>query len=526
MKKILIVGGGSAGWLTAAWISKHHNDIEITLVEADDIPKIGVGESVTPHVSHFFEKMGIPTHHWMQQTGAIYKFANKFINWHKNQGEYEYFSFTPVTDSKKFINDNIHAIDRSDWIIKNHKNSDYLLDLIADNSLDKFDKYFNSQYYYMEKNVMPFDGSDYLLNPMFSWSQHINADLASDYARDYIAKPNGVIHRRGKVIKVNKHNNIIDSLVLETGEIITADLFVDASGFHKVLIKELEWNTVEYKDAPIDSAWVCQTNYKDPSKEIANYTQSIAEPHGWRFNIGLYHRMGNGYCFSGNHISDQDALDHFNKQVDLQRTTPKLIKWKPSRLDNVGKENVVAIGLSYGFVEPLEANAFYIIVNSIQLLDSVIREYKISNAWKFDTMNKKMNFALDDIADFIKVHYTLSQRTDTDFWNDMRAVHLKENHIELLREKYNTNTTIRSLEGYSMFPDYMWGQLAAAWSINTSDWHSNLDQQTKELAKLTFEMQNQRHNIISSSRPNHYEWLKEIVFNGLSNVEWAKNYKL
>jgi tryptophan halogenase len=520
MKKIAIIGGGSAGWLTAAWLSKKHPDIEITLIEAETIPKIGVGESVTPHVSIFFQALGIPTHHWMEKTGAIYKFANKFINWHTNQGEYEYFSFTPVTDSKKFMADNIHAMDRNDWIIKNNKNSDYLLDLISNKSLDKFDKYFNSQFYYMEKNVMPFVGDDYLLNPMFSWSQHINADLASDYARDFIAKPNGVVHIQDRVLIVNKTGDTINSLELESGEKVTADLFVDASGFSKVLITELNWNTVEYKDAPINCAWVCQTDYKDPHKEAVNYTQSIAEPHGWRFKIGLYHRMGNGYCFSDNHVSDQDALDHFNQQVDLQRKSPRLLKWTPSRLETVGKGNVVAIGLSYGFVEPLEANAFYIITNSIQQLEAVIDDYKKTNAWNFDEMNKKMNYALDDIADFIKVHYTLSQRTDTDFWNDMRAVHLKDNHVDLIREKYKTNTMMKSLEGYSMFPDYMWGQLAAAWNIDTSDWYLDLDTQTKELAKLTFEMQKQRHDIISSTRTNHYTWLKETVFNGMENTEW------
>jgi tryptophan halogenase len=524
MLKVAIIGGGSAGWLTAAWLSKKHSDIGITLIESETIPKIGVGESVTPHVSIFFQALGIPTHHWMEKTGAIYKFANKFINWKNNQGENEYFSFTPVTDSKKFINDNIHATDRNDWIIKNNKNSDYLLDLISDKSLDKFDKYFNSQFYYMEKNVMPFDGSDYLLNPLFSWSQHINADLASEYARDFIAKPNGVIHKQGKVVKVNKTGDIINSLELESGEKITADLFVDASGFFKVLINELDWNIVEYKDAPVNRAWVCQTDYKDPIKEAVNYTQSIAEPHGWRFKIGLYHRMGNGYCFSGNHISDATALDYFNQQVDLQRKSPRLLTWTPSRLEKVGKGNTVAVGLSYGFVEPLEANAFYIIINSIQQLEVVIDDYKKTNAWDFDKMNKKMSYALDDIADFIKVHYTLSQRTDTDFWNDMRAVHLKENHVELIKEKYKTNTMIKSLEGYSMFPDYMWGQLAAAWGIDTAGWYSGIDQQTKELAKLTFEMQKQRHDIISSTRTNHYTWLKETVFKGLENTEWEKDY--
>jgi tryptophan halogenase len=523
MKKIAIIGGGSAGWLTAAWLIRKNSDIEITLIEAESIPKIGVGESVTPHVAIFFETMGIPTHHWMEKTGAVYKFANKFLNWSTNTGEYEYFSFTPITDAKKFINDNIHANNRNDWIIKTNKNSDYLLDLINDKSLDKFDKYFNSQFYYMEKNVMPFDNKDFLLNPLYSWSQHINADLASEYARDFIAKPNGVIHRIDKVIKVNRTDDIINSLELESGDIITADLFVDASGFFRVLIKELGWNTVEYNDAPINRAWVCQNDYKDPIKEAVNYTQSIAEPHGWRFKIGLYHRMGNGYCFSGNHVSEQDALDHFNNQVDLKRNEPRLIKWNPSRLENVGKGNVVAIGLSYGFVEPLEANAFYIIVNSIQQLGSVIDNYKKTNTWNFDQMNRKMNYALDDIADFIKVHYTLSQRIDTEFWKDMREVHLKENHIDLIKEKYNTNTMLKSLEGFSMFPDYMWCQLAVAWNIDTSNWYSNINQKIKEIAKLTFEMQQKRHEIISSTRINHYEWLKENVFNGRSHIEWANN---
>jgi tryptophan halogenase len=254
-----------------------------------------------------------------------------------------------------------------------------------DGDINKIDQYFNSQYHYMKKNVAPFIDNEYALNPLWSWSQHINAEQAAEYVRDYVAIPNGVKHIQKKVVDIKSADDSqIDYLILEDGEKIYGDLFIDASGFHRLLTRKLGWKEKLYDCAPVSSAWVCQLNYNDPEKEMVNYTQSIAQSNGWLFKIGLWHRMGSGYCYSPSHQSDADSLIDYHNMVDNKKMDPRKISWTPSRLEKIAQGNVAAIGLSCGFIEPMEANALYIIINSLRRLADVIDLFPMTQKFNFD----------------------------------------------------------------------------------------------------------------------------------------------
>lgn len=521
-RKIVIIGGGTAGWMTAAYLAKYRGGENITVVESDKIPKIGVGESVTPHVSNFFEEIGVPVHDWMLKTGAVYKYANKFVNWKTGAGESEYFSFNYPFPEKNFYKDISVNRTQEDFtdIVDNPRSIDYLSYLCQNDEYKRFDMYFNPQFHYMEKNVAPFKDGEHLLNQPFSFSQHINAELASEYLCNEIAKPQGVTQIIAKVEKINHIGDVIDSIELDNGQTITGDLFIDCSGFHKVLVKTLGWGEKTYQHHPIDGAWVCQTNYSDQAAEMVNYTQSIAEPHGWRFKIGLYHRMGNGYCFDSRYVSNEAAREHFLSQIKNPKADPRLIKWKPTRLEKFGSGNVAAIGLSCGFVEPLEANALYTIITSIRRLNNVLDQPVLD----FGVYNEKMSYTIDDIADFILVHYTLSSRDDTDFWRDMRQLGKELNHKDLVLEKiYEPKNTMKAaIQGYTMFPDYMWAQLAVSWGIKVD--RMKLDPVIMSLAKLHFSHSEQKHSIISDNMSASYHWHKENIFKGLDGQTWYENY--
>jgi hypothetical protein len=230
--------------------------------------------------------------------------------------------------------------------------------------------------------------------------------------------------------------------------------------------------------------------------------------------------MGNGYCFSSKYVSDEDALVHFIKQIGPQRTKPRLIKWKPTRLEKFGSGNVAAIGLSCGFVEPLEANALYTIITSIRRLNNVLEKDTLD----FSIYNEKMSYTIDDIADFILVHYTLSSRTDTAFWKDLQALGVRRNHKELVWQKYNhpKNSMHGAVNGYTMFPDYMWAQLGQSWNVGIIE--KFLDPTIKKLAELHFTSVEEKHNIISSTRQNSFQWLKENIFENLTPEEWESKY--
>ena len=486
--RIIIVGGGTAGWMTAAYLAKNKISNDITVIEPADIPRIGVGESVTPHVARFFEEIGIPTQDWMTKTGAVYKYANKFVNWVNNKGEYEYFSFNYTVPEINFLKDITQNISHEGFSDTTDTRSIDHMAWHCKNGFDRFDRYFNPQFYYMEKNTLPFYKGEHLLNQPYSVSQHINAEMAAEYIRDEIAVPLGVKRIIDQVTEVVHKDSTITELKTKNN-LVQGDFFIDCSGFHRVLVNKLGWKVKEYSQHLIDSAVVAQSDYGDKQKELVCYTQSIAEPYGWRFNIGLQHRMGNGYCYSSQHLDDESAVEYFKKQVGNLKTVPKIIRWKPSRLETFAEGNVAAVGLSCGFIEPLEANALYIIVNSIRRLSKVLMKGQLN----FTSYNKEMSYTIDDIADFILVHYTMSGRTDTKFWQDM-----KQNHTQLINDKINNplNTMKNSIGGYSMFPDYMWLQLAVSWGIDVKS--KPVDEIFLDLSKKYYEYNENKHRTVAN----------------------------
>lgn len=508
--KIVIVGGGSAGWLTAGYLSKFHTDCEIELIESENIPTIGVGESVTPHVDLFLTELGIDRHHWMKHTNSVYKLANKFTNWVTNTGETEYFSFNYTLPAESLYSDISKFFEKnqlSDSL--KQRTTDVVYQLIRNRKLDKFDKYFNPQFAYMESNTAHYKGTINCLNQLGSISQHINAEEVGNYVKEFVAIPNSVKHTVATITKVAKPGSTITHLVTSKGDLIEGDIFIDCTGFRRLLLNEFPMKLHRYKDNPINKSIVAQSNYVNPKKEMVNYTQSIARTNGWQFKIGLFNRMGNGYCFSDAH--EQMPFEKFNSYVDNLRQEPREISWTPERLIMPGVGNVVAIGLSSGFVEPLEANALYTIITGVKLLSNTIKEYKKTNILDWSNYNKQLTDTIDDIADFLLVHYTLSKRTDTDFWNDMRTIGEQNNHAELVKEKYYSlkNTMLYARTNHSMFPDYMWIQLASHFGINME---VSVDSDYLDIGLLELEHSYKKHKLISSKNQNNYEWHREFIF--------------
>jgi len=504
MKTLTIVGGGTAGWFAAAWLSKFHPDVTITLIESPNIPKIGVGETVTPHVASFFKDLGIDDKIWMKETGAIYKFGNKFVGWNAKSNNVEYSSFSYPKDIKR-----LNVLDSSDddLFLKNNatSTSDVLMDLLARNKLDKFDKYFNPQYHYMEKNVMPYVDGEYTLSPVATWSQHINAEKAASFIKDYHAIPSGVKHLLGEVQDIVVEGDNIKSLILDNGITHESDFFIDATGFRRVLATKLGWKYNEYEDYPIRKTWVCQRAYGDPNVELVNHTQSIAGPHGWRFKVCLYHRMGTGYSFSPSHVSDNDALEYFIQNTDNRLMNPRQLSWTPGRIETPAKGNVALIGLSVGFVEALEATSLLLVTESIKNISDVINgEQTLSD------YNKKTTSLLDNIYDFIIVHYTLSNREDTDFWRDMREIGRRENHLEMVIDRFKKFKFGQS----SGFPDFLWGQVAKAWGVDLAKWkRSDIDPTDVSLTHSYLLNEFNKHNQLSDNCENTFQWLTTNIYN-------------
>ena len=326
--RILIVGGGTGGWLTAARVKQKIPSAEVTLIESPNVPQLGVGESVVPNIGLFLHELGLKDEEWMSRTGSIYKLGNRFENWVHNKGEKQYFTFTYNLAEKDMFKDQT-TLDLRPWLTCNHTDtriSDYWLALRNQGRLSNINADMDCQYYFMEKHSSPYIGHEYKLNPLWSNSYHINADKLGSVVKDK-AVPMGVKHIRAHISDVIINEQGVEKLVTDVGE-ITADYYLDCSGLGRLLIKKVTDTWRDYEFIPVKKCWVMPVKYDDPETELHNYTRSMAMSAGWRFKVTLYHRYGTGYCFDDNFITEQDALDEILQQVPEKNLIrqPRMLK--------------------------------------------------------------------------------------------------------------------------------------------------------------------------------------------------------
>jgi len=501
--KIIIVGGGTAGWLSAAFFSKHCADYDVTLVEDPDTPTIGVGESVTPHVIDFIHKLGINEEEWLRETGAIHKLANRFVDWVK-PGHSEYFSFTyPFAD--KFIKSPNGHPESLEQYFESDTNStlDAFLMLHNKGLLNKFDLFFNPQFHYMDNLSYH---AEHLQQP-HAVSHHIDANKTAEFLKNKVALRNGVKHIKAKVITKDFVDGKLHQLKLNTGKEILGDYFLDCTGFKRLLINDLDPEFKPYQ-YPIDSAIVGRSSYSAPQNEMTNYTQTIAKKQGWQFGVTLQNRKGNGYCYSSDLSNEEEVYNDFVKNTC---STPRKISWTPGRLKFPCKSNVISIGLSAGFVEPLEANNLYIIIKTIHLAARFLKTVLNEGFEDHISFNSRINDAMDDIKDFLLVHYTLANRTDTDFWLEMDSIGKERRHDNIVTSKiFNPENSMKAaFDGETLFPNYMWAQLAISWNIPIPNINKNFKWSLQEYLSY-FRDQEKTHKHLASTTQKYFDYRQSL----------------
>ena len=398
--KICIIGGGCSGWWAAGYLEKFVPDIKITLIESEDIPTIGVGESTLPQIGHFFEELGILESDWMEQAEAIHKYGNIKQGWdHKDAPE---FAMT------FWYNDN--------------------------NAFDEWAK----DYFAGKKTGKP--------------DEELNKDLYDDAAWRAVAHH----FDAGESINIVKDTcknveHIIDTITeLPPGY----DLYLDCTGLAQRFVKD-KTRLPLTEGHLIDSVWVCPFELSD--KDVPrNYTRSIARDAGWQFIINLQERSGIGYVYSSKYVSDDDALVYYNDITKgripwgafpcTPTIQPKLIKWDPHYLANPWSDNVIALGLSNGIVDPLEANVLYTTVYGIQTLAKCLNRGYGARAY-----NKAVSKLHYENSDFILHHYMLSNRTDTPFWEYYSKCDVRKTLWENYRRCGDKHA--------NLYPDAIWATL-------------------------------------------------------------------
>lgn len=522
-KKILIVGGGSAGWMTAATLIKAHPEKEITLVESKDISKIGVGESTTAGLPAWLQSLEIDHADFMQYTDAAYKLSIKFTDFHSiGDGGFHYpFGIPTLKNCKLDGANDWHVLKEMFPETKKQSYVDYLFPSSV--LLDTNKMYFPKDLNEMDGFTMT---RDYALQ--------FNAIKFAEWLKDKYAKPRGVKHIEANVVKVNTDDMGVSGIVLDNGTELTADLYVDCSGFKGLLISEaLNTPFESHAEAlPVNRAWAVQIPYENPEEEIVNYTNCTALGNGWVWNAPLYSRIGTGYVYSDKFTDSESALeefkDHLRKEKGSHRVTEALefreIRFRSGIMSKLWNKNVIAIGLSGAFLEPLESNGLMFIHEHATHLSKMIKRSRV-NKIDQETYNFEMKRKFNAFSSFIQFHYILSERSDTEFWKYMTSRDVvgqdfnRENHFiwsdEMYEKVFGQVWTLDKRSGFHCIAvGHEWSPIDMLTINEWKQYSPDIDykQVAKKFKNLSTNSRQKWSNIVKYA-PSHYQFLKEKYHN-------------
>jgi hypothetical protein len=428
IRKVVILGGGTAGWMTAAYLGKAlQGTVAITLLEAPSIPKIGVGEATVPNMQRVvFDYLGIPEEEWMRECNASFKVAVKFINWRTpGPGSAQARSWDGRPDH--FFHP-FGLLPSQDQIPLSHF---WSYKRLTGESSEPFDYACFREPAIMDGNLAP-RFADGTRATFYAW--HMDAHLVADYLRRFATKKEGVVHVQDKLAEVKKdERGYITALVTESGQVLDGDLFVDCSGFRGLLInKAMEEPFIDMNDRLLcDSAVAASVPHDDAANGVEPYTSAIAMPSGWAWRIPLLNRFGSGYVYSSQFCSQDEATADFCRLWGLNPDTADLnqIRFRVGRNRRAWVKNCVSIGLASCFLEPLESTGIYFIYAAIYQLSKYFPD-RTFDPVLIHQFNHKIEMAFDETRDFIQAHFYYAPRTDTPFWKANKALRLSDSFLE------------------------------------------------------------------------------------------------
>lgn len=398
--KIVVVGGGTAGWMAAAALSHYitYPGTRITLVESEQIGTVGVGEATIPGIRDFNRRLGIDESEFMSATQATFKLGIEFINWGRRGDRYLH----PFG----FYGHDLQALSFYHYWLRARQNG-----------FETPFEAFNPACALAESGNFQLPNQDpKSLASRYFYAFHLDAGRYAAFLRKR-SEAAGVKRIEGKVAQIHKNanNGFLESLTLESGETIEGDLFLDCSGFRSILLgQELGIKYVSWKHwLPCDRAYAVQGSSAQP---LHPKTQAFAHQAGWRWRIPLQERTGNGTVYSSEFLADELALEELLTAIDgATQSEPNHIRFEAGMRETVWYKNCVAIGLSSGFLEPLESTSIHLIQTAVMKLINLFPDTGFS-ASKTAEFNKQMNSQFEQVRDFLIMHYKLNQREDSDFW--------------------------------------------------------------------------------------------------------------
>lgn len=491
IEKIVIVGGGTAGWMAAAAMAKvlTNNYCKIHVIESEEIGTVGVGEATIPQIQLYNRLLDFDEDDFVRRTQGTFKLGIEFVNWSHIGSSYMH-AFGPVGKD-------MSAIQFYHYWLKLH---------MAGEAEDLRDYTITAKAAQKGKFMRSIEAGNSPLSNI-AYAFHFDAGLYARFLRDY-SEQRGVVRTEGKIThaKLNPDNGFIESVVMESGEVIDGDLFIDCSGFRGLLIEQTL--KTGYEDwthwLPCDRAWAvpCE-NAGDPTP----YTRSTAHTAGWQWRIPLQHRIGNGHVFSSQYMSEDEAVNILLNNLDGKPLAePRLLKFTTGKRKKFWNKNCVAMGLASGFMEPLESTSIHLVQSAIARLLSFFPN-KYFDQEDIDEFNRQTHFEFDRIRDFLILHYYATKRDDSDFWNYCRTMSVPEDLTQKI-EQFKKNGRIYRYNG-EMFGDLSWFEVMLGQGIRPRSYHPIVDVMPRD--ELMRRMDNIKSVIERSVdiMPSHAEFIAE-----------------
>ncbi|OLF81101.1 tryptophan halogenase [Maricaulis sp. W15] len=439
IRKIVIVGGGTAGWMTAAALAKvlGPDYADITLVESDAIGIVGVGEATIPQIKIFNAMLGLDEDRFMRDTKGSFKLGIQFRDWGR-KGDSYFHPFGPFGVDMEGVS--FHAF----WLRMNQLGEPYpITDYSVQSVAGENGKF-----------MRPIANAGTSPLGQIAYAFHFDAHLYAKFLRGF-AEERGVKRVEGKIDQVHQRgeDGFIEAVELENGTRIEGELFIDCSGFRGLLIEQTL--KAGYEDwtnwLPCDRALAVPC---EGSEEITPYTRATAREAGWQWRIPLQHRVGNGYVYSSNHISDDEAAATLLANLDGKPLAePRLLRFVTGRRKQAWVKNCVALGLSSGFLEPLESTSIHLIQSGIAKLLQMFPRTSFEQA-DIDRFNARTKEEFERVRDFIILHYNATTRDDTPFWDHCRTMQIPPGLAEKYRIFESYGRVFR--ENDELFNDTSW----------------------------------------------------------------------
>ncbi len=462
IKDIVIVGGGTAGWMTAAALSTVLNGrYNIRLVESDEIGIVGVGEATIPMIQRFNRVLGIDENEFMRETQGSFKLGIEFVNWGKLGDRY------------------MHGFGRLGQDLATLPFDQYWNKMRRAGKAAPLEEYSITRMASKANKFMPprFDVPNSPLRDI-GYAYHFDASLYAKFLRK-LSESRGVVRIEGKITRatLREPDGHIDAVELENGTRVEGELFIDCSGFRGLLIEQ----TLQtgYEDwthwLPADRALAVPC---ESAPVITPYTRSTAHKSGWQWRIPLQHRTGNGHVYCSRFISDDEAAATLLSNLDGRALAePRLIRFQTGMRKLAWNRNVVALGLSSGFLEPLESTSIHLIQSGIQRL----LDFFPDRGWSAidrDEYNRQSRFDYERIRDFIILHYHLNQRTDSEYWKECANMTIPDT----LRHKmamYRSHGRVVRVDN-ELFSEVGWIQVFEGQNMPIDGYHPLADAQSEE----------------------------------------------